>query len=92
MLVFTLIGFVSGWILHKEFGDGESIDQCTQECCNRSIEKRQVDSPHHGMGATPETQSAEQSSRSRVDGVSRLPSHRRDTTVFKTDAAIRTRD
>lgn len=40
MLMFTLIGFVSGWILHKEFGDGKSTDQCTQECCNRSIEKR----------------------------------------------------
>ena len=40
MLIFTLIGFVSGWILHKEFEDGKSTDQCTQECCNRSIEKR----------------------------------------------------
>ena len=40
MLIFTLIGFVSGWILHKEFGYGKSTDQCTQECCNRSIKKR----------------------------------------------------
>ena len=47
--MFTLIGFVSGWILHKEFGDGESTYQCIQECCNRSIEERQVDNAHHGM-------------------------------------------
>ena len=40
MLQFVLIGFVSGWILHKEFGDGKSIDQCTQEHCDRDIKER----------------------------------------------------
>jgi len=82
MLQFVIIGFVSGWILHKEFGDGKSSNQCTQECCNRSIKERQVDSPHHGMGATPETQTTEQPSGSGMVGA-QLPTQVRDTTVFK---------
>jgi len=40
MLMFAFIGFVAGWILHKEFGDGESTDECTQEHCDRDIEER----------------------------------------------------
>lgn len=59
--LFTFIGVLIGWILHEELNKhGTRHHQCTQECCDRSVEERQVDNDHHGMGSSQETQTAEQ--------------------------------